>query len=160
MIIKDGSVNRSFFSKSFVEGHILNSNHKFKKIPPELLNEDYYIVNSTDTINPSEPVKFKGKIFLLVSKTVFSSSEGFAQFCKSTRWATVVGEQTGGDGNGRDPIIISLPESGLLLTYPALVGLNSDGSLNFETKTIPDIKIDADNSEERLDKLINYLIEK
>ncbi len=76
---------------------------------------------------------------------------------KSTNCATVVGEQTGGDGNGGDPNIISFPESGILLIYPSLVVWNSDGSLNFETKTTPDIEINANTHKERLEKLINYL---
>ena len=160
MVIKNGDINRSFFPNSFVKGKILTNDTKFKNIPSELLNEEYYLINSIDTISPNNPIRFDGEIFLLVAKPVFSSSEGFAQFCKSTNWATVAGEQTGGDGNGRDPIIISLPESGILLIYPALVGLNSDGSLNFETKTTPDVEIKANTPEKRLEKLIKYLNEK
>jgi hypothetical protein len=160
MVIKDGSINRSFYPNSFVKGKVLQKDENLQNIPTELLKNKYYIKYSKDTIFPKDPIHFKGKIYLLVAKPVFSSSEGFAQFCKSTNWATVVGEQTGGDGNGGDPNIISLPESGILLIYPSLVGLNSDGSLNFETKTKPDIEIKANTHEKRLDKLINYLTDK
>lgn len=92
-----------------------------------------------------------------MSEKVFSSSEGFAQFCKTTKWATIVGERTGGDGIGSDPSIIRLPESGILLCYPSLIGLNHDGSLNSEERTIPDVKIKGNTPNERLDKLIEFL---
>ncbi len=160
VVIKDGDINRRFYPNSFVKGKILRNDINLQNIPTELLKNKYYIKYSKDTIYPKDPIHFKGKIYLLVAKPVFSSSEGFAQFCKSTNWATVVGEQTGGDGNGGDPNIISLPESGILLVYPSQVGLNSDGSLNFEAKTIPDIKIKANTHEKRLEKTINYLINK
>ncbi len=158
VVIKDGDINRRFYPNSFVKGKILRKDKNLQNIPTELLKNNYYIKYSKDTIFPKDPIHFKGEIYLLVAKPVFSSSEGFAQFCKSTNWATVVGEQTGGDGNGGDPNIISLPESGILLVYPSQVGLNSDGSLNFEAKTIPDIEIKANTHEKRLEKTINYLI--
>ena len=38
-------------------------------------------------------------------------------------------EQIGGDGNGGDPFLRSLPESEFFINYPTLVGLNSDTSV-------------------------------
>ncbi len=159
-VIKGGPINRHFYSDFFDEAKLLKKTESLKRIPYELIKEKFYIKTENDTITPNNPINFKGEIFLLVNKKVFSSSEGFAQFCKTTGWATIAGERTGGDGIGSDPALIMLPESGILMGFPSLVGLNHDGSLNSEEKTAPDIKIEAANSQERLDKLIKYLEDK
>ena len=156
-VIKDGPVNRTFYESFFAKALLLNKTEVLQKIPDELLSDAYYIKYEKDTISPRAPINFNGRIFLLVSKKVFSSAEGFAQFCKTTGWATVVGERTGGDGIGSDPALIILPESGILMSFPSLVGLNHNGSLNSEEKTIPDIVINGDNPQERLRMLIEHL---
>jgi len=156
-VIKGGQINRHFYPEFFANAKVLKKTDSLPLIPKELINEKYYIGNSMDTIIPHSPIGFKGKIFLLVSRKVFSSSEGFAQFCKTTGWATVVGERTGGDGIGGDPAFILLPESGILMCFPSLVGLNNDGSINAEERTLPDVIFNGSTSQERLGKLINYL---
>src|SRR3989339_134627 len=156
-IIKDGEINRRFYHHFFERAKLLNPGDEFSNLSPELLSDNYYYQVWRDTIFPKNPIGYDGEIYLLVSKKVFSSSEGFAQFCKTTNWATVVGEQTGGDGVGSDPAIVILPESGIFISYPSLIGLNHSGSLNAEEKTVPDIEITGNSSEERLKKLINYL---
>ncbi|MFA8451936.1 MAG: S41 family peptidase [Bacteroidales bacterium] len=159
-IIKDGPVNRHFYGEFFDEARLLKKTEYLERIPDELINKKFYIKTERDTIVPNNPINFKGQIFLLVNEKVFSSSEGFAQFCKTTEWAVVAGERTGGDGIGSDPALIILPESGILMGFPSLVGLNHNGSLNSEEKTTPDIEIEAANSQGRLEKLIKYLKEK
>lgn len=156
-VIKESDINRHFYSDFFKEAKLLKETETLLKIPPELLREGFYIKVSKDTIEPNDPFQFTGEIFLLVSGKVFSSSEGFAQFCKTTGWATVAGVRTGGDGIGSDPVLILLPESGILMGIPSLVGLNHDGSLNAEEKTTPDLIFTGASSEERLNKLIHYL---
>jgi len=156
-IIKDGSVNRHFYKRFFDQAILLSKTSALQNVPDELLSQKFFTQISRDTLLPDAPFNFKGKIFLLVSKKVFSSSEGFAQFCKTTGWATLAGERTGGDGIGSDPSLILLPESGIIMGFPSLVGLNHDGSLNSEEKTKPDILISGANHTERLEKLIKLL---
>lgn len=156
-VIKDGKTNRHFNPDFFAQASVLEKDASLSQIPSELLVDKYYIKTSIDTLVPNAPVNFSGEIFLLVSKKVFSSAEGLAQFCKTTGWATIAGEKTGGDGIGSDPAIILLPESGILMSYPSLVGLNHDGSLNSEAKTTPDIVLDGLTPQERLKQLITYL---
>lgn len=127
--------------------------------PPELKNRNFVFSVKTDTIQPNKSVGYKGRIFLLVNSDVYSSSEMLAVFCKQTKWATVVGDTTGGDGIGSDPHLVSLPRTGLVFRFSAGMGLNPDGSANDETKTIPDILIPAKTRKERLEKLLE-LIEK
>ena len=156
-IIKEGNINRHFYQDFFAKAKLINETDSFPNIPTELKQENYYVDIWIDTIAPNNSINYNGEIYLLVSETVFSASEAFAQFCKTTSWATVAGERTGGDGIGSDPAIIMLPESGILMNFPSLVGLNHDGSLNSEEKTTPDIIIEAANSQQRLERLINYL---
>lgn len=78
-----------------------------------------------------------------------------AVFSKATRWATVVGKTTSGDGIGSDPNLVSIPGTGLVFRFSGGMGLNPDGSANEETKTIPDVIIEAKNSKERLQKLLD-----
>ena len=82
---------------------------------------------------------FAGRIWVLVDESVYSASESFAMFCQQTGFATLVGRQTGGDGIGIDPVYLQLPNSGILVQYTPLFGLNPDGSSNEEVGTTPDL---------------------
>ncbi len=123
---------------------------QFSNLAKELNETDYYFVSDFDTVSPQKATNFKGKIFLLVNNLVYSSAEGFAVFCKDTKWATVVGDTTAGDGVGIDPVISILPNSKILFRFPGEMGLNPDGSSNEEMNTVPDVIIDGRSSEERL----------
>lgn len=74
---------------------------------------------------------------------MFSSSEKFVSFAKSTGWATLVGERTGGDGLGADPVLVKLPHSHLIVRLPLIMGVTEQGVINEEKKTEPDIWADT-----------------
>ena len=76
---------------------------------------------------------------MLTSDNVFSASDKFACFCKSTGFATIVGTQTSGDGLGSTPVLVLLPYSGVLVRFSAMAGENPDGSMNAREGTKPDI---------------------
>ena len=83
---------------------------------------------------------FRGRIWLLVGPAVYSASESFSVFCQATGFATLVGTQTSGDGIGAlNPIMMRLPNSGILIQFTMMYGLNPDGSSNEETGTMPDV---------------------
>lgn len=89
------------------------------ELPPELYEWDVLfdtLVMSTDP--DSTYIDFKGDIYLLVDQYVYSASEAFALFSRYSGFATVAGTVTGGDGIGRDPVIFSLPNSGLVIQFP------------------------------------------
>lgn len=92
--------------------------------------------------NPGDDIDFKGKIYLLVDRNVFSSSEKFASFAKDTGFATLVGEPTGGDRVFELIPITFLPNSKFAIRYSRELGINRDGTINMETKTIPHIQVD------------------
>jgi hypothetical protein len=121
-------------------------------LPEEVNSKDFYLTSSGGAIEPLDPVSFKGKIYLMVNNKVYSSAEGFAGFCKATKWATIVGETTGGDGVGADPALMCLPNSKVIIRFPSSMGLNPDGSSNEEMNTTPDIEMEGRSSEERLYK--------
>lgn len=64
-----------------------------------------------------------------------------ASFAKETKMATLVGERTGGDGIGSDPMLIDLPNSGYVLRFPKEIGITEKGSINELEKTQPDIVV-------------------
>jgi hypothetical protein len=157
LAIKNGKLNRSYYKSIGMKPDKLDALKGFEYVPDEIFDEIFSIFVTVDQIVPEKNKKCKGKFYLLVDKDVFSASEGMAIFCKATKCATVAGEKTGGDGIGIDPFLVCLPNSKIVIRYPGEMGLNSDGSSNFEMKTKPDIKIVADNNEERLQRLIEYI---
>lgn len=98
------------------------------------------MLKSVYFVEPSKEQKtLKGKIWILVNENVFSSSEYAAMFSKATGFATLVGERTGGDGIGSDPLPITLPNSGIIVRYSPIYGITTDGTNSQEFGTEPDI---------------------
>lgn len=124
----------------------------------DLKKFDYYIRN-TIVVNPDESDKnnaYEGKIFLLVDKNVFSAAEGFASFMKNSKVATLVGQDTGGDGITLGVINDVMPNSGLVFTYTNTLGYSPDGNINAEDKTEVDIKSDSyRNSIDTIEEIID-----
>ena len=131
-----------------------------KKMPKEIDKFDNYYISNLN-IKPIDPIDFKGKIYLLVNNKVYSSAEGFASFCKTSGFATLVGETTGGDGIGIDPLLFSLPNSGYVVRFASLLGLDGNFNINDEIKTVPDIIIEDPVQMmyiPKADKVIQYII--
>lgn len=87
-------------------------------------------------------INYRGSVFVLTSRTVYSSAETFAAVCKASGVATLVGTYTGGDGLNVTPGIIVLPNSGMVIRYSEAMGLNSDWTANEEFHTRPDVLIE------------------
>jgi C-terminal processing protease CtpA/Prc len=113
-----------------------------KNYPPEAKTVLKSYVTTTNDVVPKNPVKFKGKIYLLVDGEVYSAAESFASFAKSIGWATLVGTTTGGDGIIADPALMLLPNSGIIIRFSSCMGLNPDGTANEEYHTTPDIYVE------------------
>lgn len=131
-----------------------------KKTLPGLRAEDIenarYFIDRSWTFYPSnaQPL-YSGRFWLLVDKANYSASEAFVAFCKATGFATLVGETTGGDGIGQNPIVFCLSHSGICIRFSASNGLNPDGSCNEETGTVPDYPIGA--NEDALVKCLSLI---
>lgn len=143
------------FSEKFLKGYFGNEFDNFipisnidkeglKNMPPEIKSQFKYYDKSDFKIEPRDSVNFKGKIYLLVDKFVYSAAETFATYAKHSGFATLVGETTAGDGIGISPFLCTLPNSGYVFQFSSTMGLAKDGSCDEETKTIPDIKVSAE----------------
>lgn len=104
-----------------------------------------FTTNSYEYKKSKKP-EFTGNIYLLVDHKVYSAAEGLAYFCKSTGWATIIGENTGGDGMLMNPMVCVLKNSGICFQFTAQLGLNLDGSSNEEVGTNPDILCKPSNA--------------
>lgn len=144
LLFKDSEYIKPFIEErySLFEAKTTDQLPKDKNYPPEAQNDLRYFVTSTNDVVPFNPVKFKGEIFLLVDGGVYSAAESFASFAKSTKWATLVGTTTGGDGIIADPALMLLPNSGIVVRFSSCMGLNPDGTANEEYHTAPDIYVE------------------
>lgn len=110
---------------------------------PKLNREDYEsaecVGKNRMEIQGTDSPLFTGRFFVLTDGYNYSSSESFVRFCKETGFATLIGETTGGDGAGYNPLIFSLPNSGICYRFSAFNFINPDGSNNEECGTEPDI---------------------
>ncbi len=112
----------------------------FPYIQPEYVEGMDLLFKVTQRIPPSETgTGFNGKIWVLVDKRCYSSTDQFAVFCKATGFATLVGTETGGNGIGAQPYVMALPYSGLVIYYEPYLSFNPDGSCNGIRGTQPDL---------------------
>lgn len=117
---------------------------------PDLYTSVTSFLHQPATVSPEDSVSFEGRVFLLVDDAVYSSAESFAVWAKATGWATLVGTRTGGDGIGFDPLVVALPNSGIVVRFPADMGINPDGSVNEESQTVPDVVVQQTVADERM----------
>ncbi len=90
--------------------------------------ELFYQENTTVEGRPE--IQSGAKRWLLVGPKVYSSAEMFVSFCQATGWATVAGTHTWGDGVGFDPVLVLLPDSGLLFRFSLTAGEAPNGSMS------------------------------
>ena len=139
--MQSGEYNMQFIGEDGFESS--SKLPKLPKINQEDLKELDLMLESVYFIQPSQKQKMlKGKLWILVNETVFSSSEYAAMFSKATGFATLVGERTGGDGIGSDPLPILLPNSGIIVRYSPIYGTTADGTNSQEFGTEPDIWVE------------------
>jgi hypothetical protein len=112
-----------------------------KKAPKETFEKFSDFEKTSYKIKADDNEKFEGNIYLLVDEKVYSSAESFAMFCKSSKFATIIGQTTGGDGGGIDPVLFKLKNSGLIARMASGMYLNKDGICDEEFKTTPDYKV-------------------
>ncbi len=124
-------------------------NRRTKALPemPNLVQEDIQDLDKafqeTIHISPSTELPlYTGKFWILSDPWSYSASEYFISFAKRTGFAKIVGEESGGDGSCVVTLYNALPESGLIVRYNALYGLNPDGSPNEDQATQPDYPIE------------------
>ncbi|WP_346962518.1 S41 family peptidase [Clostridium sp.] len=127
----------------------------------EIMSDFKYFIKNNRIIETKDSINFKGNIYLLVDSVVYSSAESFSIFCKESGIATVIGETTGGDGGGYDPVLFKLKNSGLIVRIAGDMYLTDAGVCNEEFKTIPDYIIENPERTKEFsgDKCINKVLE-
>ena len=142
-LLADSENNRPYIDNIFAPSdlHPISELPELPRLERQGLEAATHFVESTLQVEPAaERAAFHGRVWLLVGPAVYSASESFAVFCQSTGFATLVGSQTSGDGIGAlDPILMRLPNSGILIQFTMMYGLNPDGSSSEEAGTAPDI---------------------
>ncbi|MEG0520791.1 MAG: S41 family peptidase, partial [Erysipelotrichaceae bacterium] len=84
---------------------------------------------------------FKGKFYLLVDQQTSGAAEKFALFSKQSKFAQLIGQNTYGDSFAIDPLLVLLPNSGMVIQFNATNALSPEGSSNEIGGTTPDIKV-------------------
>ncbi|MGO3751677.1 MAG: S41 family peptidase [Peptoniphilaceae bacterium] len=158
-IFKKSEITKPFLESRFNEGEIkaISNFPQSLEINSKKSSYSHYVLD-TQKIQPKYDEKlFQGKIWILTSENVYSASENFAMFSKNTDFATLVGTNTGGDGGVADPILINLPNSGLIVRFSMFYGLNLDGTGNEKYGTTPDILVDE--KEDALERTLEEINE-
>ncbi len=138
MFIKSGDYNGKFID--FSEFRPIDEAPSLPRMNQEdFAGFDLYMPITYQVEPLSSEKMLNGKLWMLVSENVFSSSEYAAMFAKATGFAELVGTTTGGDGIGIDPNPIVLPNSGFLVRYSPIYGVTPDGASSQEFGTEPDI---------------------
>lgn len=121
----------------------------FEECPLEEVPHPGYSIENFDTYKSWDILKkdvksinYEGEIFILVDSYVYSASEYFINLVKQLNLATIVGVTTGGDGPGFQPIVEYLPKSSLGIRMSPCITFASDGTVNEETHTSPDIYVE------------------
>lgn len=142
-LLADSANNHPYIQEAFSpeELHPISELPALPRLERDGIQAATHFVESTLSVEPAaERAPFHGRIWVLVGPAVYSASESFAVFCQETGFATLVGSPTGGDGIGAlDPIFLQLPNSGILVQFTMMFGLNPDGSSSEEAGTTPDI---------------------
>lgn len=129
----------------------------FSYLPPEALTDDFRIHRNYMTYNPLGAFNFTGEVIVLMDNQVYSASEGFANFCRETGFATLYGTASGGDGLMLRPFNFALPNSKLVVNSASALGLDSTGHVNEEVRTQPDVLYESAFG--NWNELINFAID-
>lgn len=159
----DSKVIKEYVEKREIETESIGNLPKelLGNSPKEVMTAFSEFMESTVAIESDTNSKFEGNIYLLVDDVVYSSAESFSIFCKEGGFATLIGEKTGGDGGGMDPVLFNLENSGLIVRMASDMYLTGKGICNEEFKTTPDYEVNdvtrTENFED--DKCIQKVLE-
>ena len=124
------------------------SKHTIKYAKQELSNEklvvdSIYSFEDPAKAPPKNLLRFKGKIFVLISNYTFSTASDFAAVIKDFEIGTLVGEETGGlPTSYGDSWLVVLPNSHLTLNVSWKYFVRPNGDTTYVRKgLIPDISV-------------------
>ena len=115
----------------------INDIAKSLNIPKERADKFEYGKQYSLRSEPQKGYPFKGKVYILQNTKTKYAADTFSQFANQTNFAVTAGTTTGGSGVNISNVFFSLPESGFVFQMPVGMGLNPDGSSNYEHGTSP-----------------------
>lgn len=107
------------------------------KVQNILQNFSYQSVQQLRITPAKDSIAYKGNIYLLVDKHTYSAADTLSLVAKASQLATLVGEPTGGDGVGTDPMIAVLPNTNYAMRFTKQLGLDPEGNMNAFYPTTP-----------------------
>ncbi|MDO5717970.1 MAG: S41 family peptidase [Tissierellia bacterium] len=142
---------------------VYGDEYPINELPVELNSPDYIrdsfksYLRFEINVSPKDPVDLSAGIYLIQDKDVYGAADTFSQFCRATGFANVLGKTTKGHGmTGEiDPILYSLPNSGLILRMPAVMGLDYSGASTTSSGTNPDIELTKDIID--IQEIVNFV---
>lgn len=162
-VFKDSSVINEYVDVYGQDGALIEQLPEEIKnnCPPEVISDFKRVIPYENIIEAKPSSNFKGNIYLIVDKSVYSAAENFAYFAKNTGFATIVGSKTrGGSAFDYGFALFSLKNSGLIGRMTSGMTLSIDGFCNEYLKTTPDhVIVFPDRQEDILqDKCIQEVI--
>lgn len=156
-VINNYIEKRKIYTKSIAELPVEVLDNAPKEVSSDFTS--YYKLSYD--VAPCNSIKFTGEIYLLTDRQVYSSAESFAIFCRENNLATIIGETTGGDGGGIDPVFFKLDNSGLIIRMAEDMFLTPEGICDDENKVKPDYIIEQHERTEDFndDKCIQKVLE-
>lgn len=142
--LRDTELMREYFFDDYAPKPISElSGHAVPAYADQLGLTHYFkrqrILSTETTLNKNIT---DAKRWVIIDDRVYSSADSFSAFCKATGWATLIGQPTRGCGTGSAPVLISLPNTGLLVRFSGTVVETYEGTLNVVTGTKPDIQVE------------------
>lgn len=150
---RDTPLNESIIESTRQKSHGISELKDAPEWASSMGLDRYYSGRMTIGAGGAKAIRSTARRWVIVDENVYSSSEKFVIFCKQTGWATVVGRHTGGDGLGYSPVLVMLPDSGILIRFSNTAGETPDGALSVDG-TEPDILLETEPLCEALLQLI------
>lgn len=143
------SLVKGAMAKEYVSSEYpLSEIRKLEALPALQLKDIEGMTDFTKVTHKIKPSRkkpmFHGNFYLITDENVRNTGEQFAMFCKQTGFATILGTYTGG-GSSLDPLLIKLPNSGIIVRMMIDNSLNPDGASTEEYGTTPDIRIESND---------------
>ena|GEM_PF-1317003 len=144
VFLKNTPITERFFINilpdEFLPISELPNSYEMPSFVQELGLTHYYILQTAFHFesSSSKAIESNATRWVLIDEGVYSAAESFAVFCKNSDWATLVGKTARGDGNLQSLPIV-LKNTGLLFRFSTATSANSDGSMNVEVGTAPNI---------------------
>lgn len=136
-----------------IEGEELQTVLELPKLNEEDVKDLSLYKNKLEVVPSGELENSYKRRYVLIDGGTSSAASQFAEFCKNSGWATLVGKRTYPDFNGLTPVWNQLPNSKLIFTYRITYCIHSDGECGQEKGVMPDIYTPDDALEECLEDI-------